>query len=192
MSKGNFAALDERGVVEVEAARARPVAGTGNLQVFQFPAKRKTQRVVEFGTLAVRKRKLLEATDEPRKRIFAAAGCIEPTLPGDVGFDVSVFLQKRNEAWPDRAAGALGLVVIPIIVPGDVDVAPNAAHQPLRNIEGERVLHGGTGDPGGIEVIEQGHVSIGVAEFLDAYVKGVKEAFDAGDLRWRVRKGTQE
>ena len=140
----------------------------------------------------VRKRKLLEATDEPGERLLTAARGIEPTLPGDVGFDVGVFLEERNEARPDRTAGTLGLVVVPIIIPGDFDIARNAAHKPLGDIEGENVLHGGTGDPGGVEVVEQGHVSIQRAEFLDAYVKCVEETFDARDVRWRVRKGAQE
>ena len=122
----------------------------------------------------------------------AAAGGIQPTRPGDVGFDVGIFFEKRNEARPGVAAGALGLVVVPIIVPGDFDIARNAAHQPVGDIEGKSVLHGGAGDAGGIEVVEQATCRHSQREVSRCVVEGVEETFDARDERWRVRKGAQE
>ena len=122
----------------------------------------------------------------------AATGGIEPSLPWDVGFDIGVFFEEWNEARPGGTAGAFGLIVIPIIVPGDFDVARNTAHEPARHVERKRVLHGGASEAGRVEVVEQGHVGIRVAEFVDALVKSVEQAFDAGDMRRRVRECSQE
>ncbi|MGA9555128.1 MAG: hypothetical protein WBR30_22970, partial [Candidatus Sulfotelmatobacter sp.] len=94
MRQKDLAALEERGRMEVKAARARPVASAGELQVFEAPANWETERVVKLGALAVGERKLFEASNEPRQRILAATGGIEPSLPWDVGFDIGVFFEE--------------------------------------------------------------------------------------------------
>ncbi len=111
-----------------------------------------------------------------------AASCGgQPALPGDVGFDIGVFFQERNETRPGAAPGALGLIVVPVIVPGNLDIAGDAAHEPMSYVEGESVLHGGAGHAGSVEVVEQGHVGVEGAKFLDALVEGVEQMLDARD-----------
>jgi hypothetical protein len=167
----NFAALDEWSGVEEETAGTSEVAAAGKFQVVEFPANRETEGVVEFGALAGGKRELFEAADEPRERVFAAASRIEPALPRDVGFDLGVFFKEWNEARPDGAASALGGIVFPVIVPCDFDVSRNTADEPAGDIEGEPVLHGGAGDAGSIEVVEEREVRVSGAKFLDALVE---------------------
>ncbi|MGA7377034.1 MAG: hypothetical protein WBW36_11845 [Candidatus Sulfotelmatobacter sp.] len=116
------------------------------------------ERVIEFGPLARWKRELLEALDKPWERVFAASCRIEPVPPRDISFHVGIFFEHWNEARPDRSAGTLGFVVIPVIIPGNLYIVRDAAHKPLHNVERERVLHGGAGDAGGVEVIKEGHV----------------------------------
>ena len=124
---------------------------------------------------------MFEAAEEPGERILAASGGVEPAGPGDVGFYVGVFFEQGNEARPSVAAGAVGLIVVPVVVPGDVYAVGNAAHEPPGDVEGESVLHGGAGDAGSVEVVEQGHVGVQNAKFLDAVVEGVEKMFDARD-----------
>lgn len=135
---------------------------------------------------------LREAVEEPGERILAAAGGVEPARPRDVGFDVGIFFEERNETRPGVATGPLGSVVVPIVIPGDVDIAGDAAHEPVGDVEGKSVLHGGAGDAGGIEIVEQGQVGIRRAKFLDAFVKRVEKTFDARDERRPVRKRAEE
>jgi len=105
----DFAALDQRVIVKVEAAGTRPVAGARKFEVFESPAKRETERVVEFGTLAGGERELREAAEEPGEWILATSGGVEPACPGNVGFDIGIFFEERNESRPGRAASALGV-----------------------------------------------------------------------------------
>ena len=178
--------------MEVEAAGASEVAGAGEFQVFEIPANGETKGIVEFGALAGGKWELREAGEEPGKRVLTAAGVVEPALPGNVGFDVGVFFEQRNETRPGIGTGALGLVVVPVIVPGYVNIAWNTVGEPVSDVEGERVLHGGGGDAGSVEVVEWGHVGVGGAEFLDAFVKGIEKTLDARDVGWRVRKRAEK
>ncbi len=178
--------------MEVKAAWVHPVASAGKLQVVEAPANWKTERVVKLSALTVGERKLFEASNEPRQRILAATGGIEPSLPWDVGFDIGVFFEEWNEAWPGGTAGTFGLIVIPIIVPGNFDMARGTAHEPARHVERKRVLHGGARDAGRVEVVEQRHVGMGRAQFRDAFVKNVEEMFEARDMRRRVRECPQE
>ncbi len=96
---------------------------------------------------------------------------------------------KRGQMEP---RGALGLVVVPVVVPRNFHIARNAVHQPSAYVEGKSVLHGGAGNTRGIEIVEQRHVGVRGAEFLDAFVKGIEETFDARDLRWCVRESAEE
>ncbi len=100
-----------------------------------------------------------------------ASRCIEPFLPWDISFDVGIFFEHWNEARPDRSAGTLGFVVIPVIIPGDLYIVRDAAHKPLHNVERERVLHGGAGDARGVEVIKEGHVGADSVKLFHALVK---------------------
>ena len=112
---------------------------------------------------------------------MAASGGVEPTRPWDVGFYVGIFFEERNETRPGVAAGALGLIVVPVIVPGNLDVLGDAAHEPVSYVEGECVLHGGAGDAGSIEVVEHRHIGAGGAKFFDTRVEGVEQMLDARD-----------
>ena len=79
------------------------------------------------------------------------------------------------------AAGALGLIVVPVIVPGNLDVLGDAAHEPVSYVEGECVLHGGAGDAGGVEVVEHRHIGASGTKSFDTGVEGVEQMVNARD-----------
>src|ERR1700722_7881642 len=124
--------------------------------------------------------------------MLPAAGVIQPASPPDVGFNIGIFFEERDETRPDRAASALGLIVVPVIIPGDFDIARNAAHQPLGNVEGKRVLHGSARDAGSVEIVEDGHVCVAGAKGTDALIEGVEESLGARHERRRVWKSAEE
>ena len=64
--------------------------------------------------------------------------------------------------------------------------------KPLDNVERERVLHGGAGDAGGVEVIKEGHVGAVGVKLFHALVKSVEQILDSRIERARVRKSTEE
>lgn len=53
-------------------------------------------------------------------------------------------------------------------------------------------MHGGAGDAGRVEVVEQGHVGICGAEFLDPAVEGVEKIFYVRDLGRGVGESAEE
>ena len=114
----------------------------------------------------------------------AASGGVEPATPGDIGFHVGVFFQERDEAGPGGSHGSFFFVV----VPGNFKILRDAAGQPSCGFEVERVLHGGAGDAGGVEVVE----GLQVGEFFDSNVEGVQESFELRDQGRGVREGTEE
>ena len=192
MRERNFDALDERRVVKIEAARTCPVAGAGEFEIFETPADRDAEGVVEFGSLARWEREFLEEMQQPWQRVSASTRGVEPARPGNVGFDVGILFEQRNETWPGVAAGALGFVIVPVIFPGDIDVAWDGSREPVRDVERERVPHGCSGDARGVEVVEERHVSAEFAELPDALMESIEKTLGARDMSRCVRKCTQE
>ena len=195
----DLAAGDQRVTMIVESSRALPVAGAGEREVLEFPAHGEAESVVEGGAGAVLlvfrvflffaglfracisrffrtgfDGKLFEAAEQPFQRALAAASGVEPARPGDVGFDVGIFGEQRDDARPGGAESALVLGIVEVVVPGDFDVARDAAGEPADGVEVEGVLHDGAGDAGSIEVVEDGHVGAEAAEVVDALVESVE------------------
>ncbi|MGA8618994.1 MAG: hypothetical protein WB660_10825 [Candidatus Sulfotelmatobacter sp.] len=53
-------------------------------------------------------------------------------------------------------------------------------------------MHDGAVDAGSVEVVEEGHVGVEVAKFLDAPVESVEKILDGRDLRRCVRESPEE
>jgi hypothetical protein len=62
----------------------------------------------------------------------------------------------------------------------------------VSDVERKSVLHGGAGNAGSVEVVEERHIRVRGAKTLDTLVKGDEEFFDEWDERWRVGKCAQE
>src|SRR5579864_5137679 len=124
-----------------------------------MPAQRQPQRIVELGALAFAHWQLLEAPEQPLSVwLVSSPSCrVEPAPPRDIGLDVGVFFEQRNEAGQSRSHSPLVVKVAPYYL----DAVRNALGQPARNLEVECVLHDRRGDTGSVEIVEGFHVGTG-------------------------------
>src|SRR5579864_4271419 len=125
--------------MKIELSWAAPVASARKFQIFEVPAQRKPERIVEFRrpSIAPAARQLFELSNQPLQVLLSPSGRVEPPAPWNVGFHIGVFFQQRNEAWKCRTHSAL----IFIFIPGNFHAARDAPGKPASGFKIERVLH---------------------------------------------------
>src|SRR4029077_2371332 len=180
--KRDLAASDKRLVVKEERARAFPIPGAREQLVSKLPANGKAERIVKFGALTLGAWQLLELSDKPQQWVVVAGYCgLDPFCPGDIRLDIRVFFKKGKKSWKCRPRSALILVVLPVVLPRNLDAVRNAAGEPAYDFEGKCVLHGCAGNARSIEIIEGGHIRVVPTQIVNSLFKSVELSLDNGN-----------